>query len=89
VRSRRLREQYIWAVRFGVGSAQRWHALTGLAGAVAASMLAGVSEGPGVADGRAAIVAVPGAAYIVDGTVAPAAETSGDGLDSDCDGSDT
>jgi hypothetical protein len=52
-------------------------------------MLAGVSEGPGVADGRAAIVAVPGAAYIVDGTVAPAAETSGDGLDSDCDGSDT
>jgi hypothetical protein len=80
---------HIWAVRFGVGNAQRWHALTGLAGADAASLLAGVTEGPGVNDGRAAIVAVPGAAYIVDGTIAPATETPGDGLDSDCDGSDT
>jgi hypothetical protein len=74
---------HVWAVRFGVGSAQRWHALTGLAGADAASLLAGVT------DGAAAMVAVPGAAYIVDGTIAPATETPGDSLDSDCNGSDS
>jgi hypothetical protein len=75
---------HTWAVRFDAGAGdRRWYSLSGMRGVHDVGALVA-----GSTDGAQAILVEPGVAYVVDGTVAPAADSGGDGADLDCDGND-
>jgi hypothetical protein len=71
-------------VRFDAGGGDpRWFPVSGMPGVTDVGALVA-----GSTDGASAILVAPGAAYIVQSSVAPASDSAGDGVDLDCDGND-